>query len=123
MRALAVNRDLGTLLGIDVRRSDALAWLVSGTLAGIAGLLLADLVRLQATFLTFLIIPAIAAALLGSLSSVRGAAAGGFAIGVLESLVTAWPELSAYRSATPFLIALLFVAWSGERGDAVGRES
>lgn len=123
MRALAVNRDLGTLLGIDVRRSDALAWLVSGTLAGIAGLLLADLVRLQATFLTFLIIPAIAAALLGSLSSVRKAAAGGFAIGILESLVTAWPELSAYRSATPFLIALLFVAWLGERADTVGRGS
>ena len=123
MRALAVSRDLGSLLGIDVRRSAALAWLVSGTLAGIAGLLLADLVRLQATFLTFLIIPAIAAALLGSLSSVRGAAAGGFAIGVLESLVTGWPALSGCRRATPFLSALLFVAWSGERGDAVGRGS
>jgi branched-chain amino acid transport system permease protein len=123
MRALSVNRELATLLGIDVRRSDALAWLVSGTLAGISGLLLADLVRLQATFLTFLIIPAIAAALLGFLSSVRAAAAGGFAIGLIESLVTAWPELSAYRSATPFLMALLFVAALGRRGNLMGRGS
>ncbi len=123
MRALADSRDLGALLGIDVRRSDALAWLISGTLAGIAGLLLADLVRLQATFLTFLVIPAIAAALLGLLSSVRGAAAGGFAIGVLESVATAWPDLSPYRSATPFLVALLFVAFLGRSGAAVRRGS
>src|SRR5665213_1039382 len=114
MRALANDRKLSDVIGIDVVAVDSVAWLISGALAGISGLLLADLVRLQPTFLTFLIIPAIAAAILGRLTSLTWTLIGGVLIGLVEALLTAVPVIASYRSAAPYLIALLFVAiWGG----------
>lgn len=110
MRSLASNRELGGVLGINTTQVDSIAWLISGAIAGASGLLLGDLVRLQPTFLTFLVIPAVAAALLGGLTSLGGTLIGGLAIGVVEGMLTSFPDVASYRSAAPFLIALLFVA-------------
>ena len=59
--------------------------MLSGAFAGVCGLLLANIVRLQATLLTFLVIPAFAAAIIGRLASLPATVAGGIAIGVLEA--------------------------------------
>jgi branched-chain amino acid transport system permease protein len=107
MRALANSRDLSALLGIRVLRVDTIAWVISGVFAGICGLLLANLVRLQAMQLTFLVIPAIAAAIIGRLNSLWQTAVAGIAIGVLESAATVLPVVAPYRTAVPFLVALL----------------
>lgn len=113
MRSLADNRHLSSLLGIRVIRVDAVAWSIAGAFAGICGILLANMVRLQATFLTFLVIPAFAAAILGRLGSLPATIAGGIAIGIIEALMTTVPAAAAYRSATPFLIAILAMAVLG----------
>lgn len=115
MRALANDRKLSDVVGIDVKRVDSIAWLISGAFAGIAGLLLADLVRLQATFLTFLIIPAVAAAIIGRFNSLVATLLGGFAMGIVEALLTTNSVLASYRSAAPYLLALVFVAIFGRR--------
>lgn len=109
MRALANDRQISSLIGIPVIRIDSIAWLISGVFAGVAGLLLADLVTLNATFLTFLVIPAIAAAIFGRLQSLVGTAIGGFAAGIIESVLSMVPQLSSYRSSAPFVLALLFI--------------
>lgn len=109
MRALANNRDLSRLLGLRVRRVEASAWLISGALCGISGLLLGNLVRLDAGVLTFLVIPAMAAAVIGRLSSLGGTLAGGLAIGVIESLGTLAGPWAPYRSATPFIVAVVVI--------------
>ena len=109
MRALATDRDLSALLGIRVLQVDTVAWLLSGAFAGVCGLLLANFVRLQATLLTFLIIPAFAAAIVGRLRSLPATVAGGITIGVLEALAINVPWFAAYRAATPFLIALAMI--------------
>ena len=44
MRALADNRENTALLGVPVRRVEAVAWFGSGVVFGISGLLLASLV-------------------------------------------------------------------------------
>lgn len=106
MRALANDRDLSALLGVRVLQVDTVAWLLSGAFAGVCGLLLANIVRLQATLLTFLIIPAFAAAIVGRLRSLPATVAGGVAIGVLEALAITVPGFAQFRTATPFLIAL-----------------
>src|SRR6201990_385690 len=54
MRAIANDRDISAALGVPVRRVTAAAWFGCGLLSGIAGVLLADLVALDATSLTFL---------------------------------------------------------------------
>jgi len=109
MRALANDRDLSALLGIRVLQVDTVAWLLSGAFAGVCGLLLANIVRLQATLLTFLVIPAFAAAIVGRLRSLPATVAGGIAIGVLEALAINVPGFAPFRAATPFLIALAMI--------------
>ncbi len=52
MRAMANDREITATLGVPVRRVEAAAWFGCGVLAGIAGLLLQDLVSLDATTLT-----------------------------------------------------------------------
>lgn len=109
MRALANDRDLSAILGVRIVQTEAAAWVITGIFSGFAGLLLADLVRLQGTFLTFLVIPAIAAAILGQLRSLWGTALAGLAIGIAEAALTPMGWLSPYRAAAPFVIALVVV--------------
>src|ERR1700687_3125471 len=70
MRAMANDRDITATLGVPVRRVEAAAWLGCGVLSGIAGILLGDLVALDATTLTFIVISAVAAALIAQLRSI-----------------------------------------------------
>jgi len=113
MRSLADNRGLSAILGIRVVSVEASAWIISGISAGICGVLLANLVRLQGLQLTFLVIPAIAAAILGGLSSLVATAAAGVAIGIVEACLSIWPAVAPYRTATPFVVALIAVAVMG----------
>jgi branched-chain amino acid transport system permease protein len=122
MRALAADRHLSSLIGVQVVRIDSIAWLISGVFAGVAGLLLADLVTLNAVFLTFLVIPAIAAAIFGRLRSLAGTAIGGFLAGIVEAVLSAEPAISSYRSAAPFVLALLFILVVGAGGLAALHE-
>ncbi|MBT9487923.1 MAG: branched-chain amino acid ABC transporter permease, partial [Rubrivivax sp.] len=112
MRALADHRGLSAILGIRVLQVDTVAWVISGAFAGVCGLLLGNIVRLQATVLTFLVIPAFAAAIIGRLASLPVTVAAGLAIGMLEAVAVLVPGFSPFRTATPFLIALLaIVLW------------
>ncbi len=113
MRSLADNRDLSALLGIRVIAVETVAWLISGVAAGICGVLLANMVRLQGLQLTFLVIPAIAAAILGGLSSLTATAISGITIGVVEACLSVWPAVAPYRTSTPFAVALIAVAILG----------
>lgn len=118
MRALANDRDLSAILGVRIRHTETAAWVITGVFAGLAGLLLGDLVRLQGTFLTFLVIPAIAAAILGQLRSLWITAIGGLSIGIAEAVLTPIAAISPYRAAAPFVIALIAVTILGSTAQA-----
>lgn len=109
MRALSENRDLSGVLGINVLKVEFLAWLIVGVFAGVTGLLLANLVGLKAYSLTFLVVPAIAAALLGGMQSLLWTAIGGLCIGIVEAMLSGFPAVAPFRSASPFVIALIAV--------------
>lgn len=109
MRALANDRDLSALLGVRVLQVDTVAWILSGAFAGVCGLLLANIVRLQATLLTFLVIPAFSAAILGRLTSLPVTVVAGIAIGVVEAIAITIPGFAPFRSSAPFLIALFAI--------------
>lgn len=115
MRALAVDRELTSLLGVPVLRVEALAWALSGALAGISAVLLANLTLFSAGWLTFLVIPALAAALVGRLRSLWGTVAGGAIIGLAEALLTPVSALAQFRSAAPFVIAIVVTVWHARR--------
>lgn len=115
MRALADDRQLSSLLGVRVRRLELLAWAVSGLLAGASAIPLADLTVLSANNLTFLVIPALAAALIGRLVSLWATLTGGLVIGILQAAVTPVVALSAYRNAVPFICAVAVTVWLARR--------
>src|SRR5580704_3924123 len=107
MRAMANDREITATLGVPVRRVEAAAWLGCGVLAGIAGLLLADLVALDATTLTFLVISSLAAVLIARLRSITITFVAAIVIGLLHDLLTPIASLTSYRDMTPFVIAAI----------------
>ena len=112
MRAMANDREITATLGVPVRRVEASAWFGCGIVAGISGILLADLVALDATTLTFLVISSLAAALIARLSSIWITFVAAIVIGVVDAGVTPITSLTNYRDMTPFVlaaIALLFL--------------
>lgn len=111
MRALADNRDHSALLGIPVMKVEAVAWGISGALAGFTGLMFGDLIRLDPTVITFMVIPATAAAICGRLDSLPWTLIGGLAIGVIEAMLTLYKPLAPLRSMTPFIVAGLVILW------------
>ncbi|MEM9583292.1 MAG: branched-chain amino acid ABC transporter permease [Pseudomonadota bacterium] len=116
MRALADNRDHSALLGIPIIKTETLAWGISGALAGFTGLIFGSLVRLEPTVITFMVIPAVAAAICGRLHSLPLTLAGGLLIGVVESMLTLYRPAAGLRSMAPFLIAALVILWM-QRGE------
>jgi branched-chain amino acid transport system permease protein len=112
MRAMANDREITATLGVPVRRVEASAWFGCGIVAGLSGILLADLVALDATTLTFLVISSLAAALIARLSSIWITFLAAIVIGVVDAGVTPITSLTNYRDMTPFVLAaaaLLFL--------------
>jgi branched-chain amino acid transport system permease protein len=105
MRAMASDREITATLGVPVARVEAAAWFGCGVLAGVAGMLLADLVALDATTLTFLVISSLAAALIAQLSSIAVTFIAALVIGVVDAMITPIMSLSNYRDMTPFVLA------------------
>jgi branched-chain amino acid transport system permease protein len=122
MRALANDREITATLGVPVRRVEAFAWLGSGTLAGVAGLLLSNLVGLDANTLTFLVISSLAAALIARLTSLTITLLAGIVVGLVNALITPILSISEYRDMTPFVLAIIALLWlSRHRQVSIGR--
>ncbi|MGZ8715855.1 MAG: branched-chain amino acid ABC transporter permease [Gaiellaceae bacterium] len=115
MRALANDREISATLGVPVRKVEAMAWLGSGLLSGAAGLLLSDLVALDAVTLTFLVISSLAAALIARLRSLPITLCAGLGIGLVTALITPILSISVYRDMTPFVIATIGLLWISRR--------
>jgi branched-chain amino acid transport system permease protein len=109
MRAMANDREITATLGVPIRRVEASAWLGCGVLAGLAGVVLADLVALDATTLTFLVISSLAAALIAQLRSIVVTFIAALLIGVVDAAIEASPNqgFSNYHDIAPFVLAAI----------------
>ncbi len=121
MRAMANDREITATLGVPVRRVEAAAWFGCGVLAGIAGLLLQDLVSLDATTLTYLVISSLAAALIARLRSITVTFVSALVIGMIHDMATTFTALSNYRDMTPFVLAALALLWVSRRQTVMSR--
>ncbi|MFZ9415496.1 MAG: branched-chain amino acid ABC transporter permease [Alphaproteobacteria bacterium] len=114
MRATAMNPDLARVAGIDTAAVIRATWILGATLASVAGVFAGLTGQVRTTLGFELLLPMFAAAILGGVGSVHGAAIGGLVVGLAESLLT--PVLGAeYRAASAFLaiIAILLVRPQG----------
>jgi len=88
VRAVAHDRDLASLMGIPVRRVVVFSFLVSGVLAGVAGILISQVSgTVDPNFGLHLLILAFVAAVVGGMGSAFGSLAGGLILGITEKLV------------------------------------
>lgn len=92
MRAAAERQIVAFLMGIDVKKIFSLSWAIAAATAGIAGILLANVMvmNLNLSFVAVKVFPAI---ILGGLDSIVGALIGGLIIGVFETLVGGYLDL------------------------------
>ena len=111
MRSLANDRDLSALIGVPIVRVETFAWGLSGVIAGFTGLMFGDLIRLEPTVITFMVIPSVAAAICGRLEYLSLVLIGGLSIGVIESMLTLSPALKSVRPVAPFVIAAIVLLW------------
>jgi neutral amino acid transport system permease protein len=125
MRALADDRELAAIAGVNVGRMIAFTWILSGLLAGVAGVL-AGLVQttFDPNFGFSLLLPIFAAVVLGGIGSAYGALAGGLLLGLAMELST-WPSLfggvnPVYKPVVAFVVlaAALMVRPQGLFGRA-----
>lgn len=87
IRAVAENKDIAALMGIDVDRAVSITFAMGAAMAGIAGVLYALVFRQVHFFMGFIPgIKAFTAAVLGGIGSIPGAAIGGFLLGMFESV-------------------------------------
>ena len=123
MRAMANDREITAALGVPVRRVEAAAWFGCGVLSGVAGVLLADLVALDSTSLTFLVISTLAATLVGRLRSIVVTFVAALVIGLITAELTPVSSLSNYRDMTPFVVAAIaLLVLNRRRVIMVGRQ-
>ena len=102
MRAHSDNEELALLSGINPDRVVAVTWLITGTLAAVAG----TLYGLDKSFRPFvyfqLLLPMFASAIVGGLGNPLGAIAGAFLIAFSEVLFTyAWKKVLVYALPPP----------------------
>jgi branched-chain amino acid transport system permease protein len=126
MRAIALDPETVSLMGIDVNRIIALTFLLGSLLAGAGGLLWSMKYPQVNPFMGILPgLKAFIAAVLGGIGNVTGAVLGGLLLGLLEVLIVAlFPSWAGYRDALAFalLIALLLARPTGLLGETLGEE-
>jgi branched-chain amino acid transport system permease protein len=119
-RAAAENEKGAVLLGHSPDRLAAVNWMLATMLAGAAVILIAPIAGLNPSTTSLLIVPALAAALLGGFRSFVATAAAGLAIGMVQSellnLRTEWTWLPdiGFQQGLPFLLIVATLVWRGE---------
>jgi branched-chain amino acid transport system permease protein len=108
LQAVAIDPDLASVMGIPVRRVVLLSFIGSGVLAGVAGVLVAQITgTVDAAFGFNLLILGFVAAVLGGIGNTWGALLGGLFLGVTEKLVGGYVSTAAEQGIA---FALLMVA-------------
>lgn len=123
--AVAEDVTAAAALGISAERVSAVNWMLGGAMAGLAGILIIPLTGLMPSVLVMMIIPILAAALIGGFSSFPKTLAGGLAIGVSQSLITSFSLGSGMSTTLPFLVIIALLVIQGRslpiRGYATDR--
>jgi branched-chain amino acid transport system permease protein len=105
MRAVSDSPVSSSLWGVPVGKVGAVSWMLGSVIAAVAGILITPSINFDTTSLTLLIIDALAAALIGGMTSLPLTVVGGFVLGLLETYPTIWIQSIGF----PRLVALLVI--------------
>jgi len=107
MQAVAMDYDAATAVGINVGRSNALAFAIGAGLAALAGSLAGPLLYVSPTLGGSLGIKGFAAAIFGGFGNIPGAIIGGLAFGVLDGFAAG--RFQQYSDLVTFLVFAVVV--------------
>ena len=115
--AVRMDREAAALMGVDVKRINAVTFGMGAFMAGAAGALLSVVYPISPLASSSFLGKAFVVCVLGGLGSVPGALVGGLALGIIESFGAIWlgPE-HAVTLSFGLLLLLLFVRPSGIMG-------
>jgi ABC-type branched-subunit amino acid transport system ATPase component/branched-subunit amino acid ABC-type transport system permease component len=108
------NRRALAALGYSSNRLAAISWVLGGAIAGIAGILLAPSTGVQVTQLTLLILPGLAAAVVGNLRSFSLTLVGGLLVGVIQSEISRYVSAPGWSDTAPFILILIVLLIRGQ---------
>jgi len=108
MRAIADDKELSSIVGIDHIKISNYSFLIGSSIAGIAGIFIALEQNISPTIGTNLIIKGFTGAIVGGITSVPGSIIGSYIIGLAENLGIAILP-SGYKDAIAFIILFLFL--------------
>ena len=109
MRAVAADAKVASLMGINTGAIMIGAFVVSSALAGLAGFLLAPIAQASLFMGLTVGLKGFSGAMIGGLNNPRGCVIGGFALGVLESMVNLWQ--AQWREVAVFALVMLVLAF------------
>jgi branched-chain amino acid transport system permease protein len=108
MRALADNKDVAQVVGINPEKVYSYTFIIASFLAAIAGILIGlDQNLFPALGFTF-VVKGFISAVVGGINFVPGSIVGGYFIGIVENLGI-WFLPSGYKDAISFTILLIFL--------------
>ena len=107
LRAVSFDRDTAQLMGIDSTRIIQLTFVISGLLAGVAGVFLGIKYTLYPT-LGSLVVKGFIASVIGGLGSLTGAIIGAVLLGLTETILLSMLG-SGYSTIATFAIMLVFL--------------
>ncbi len=111
--AVAENETVAGVLGVSSDRVALINWAVGSALAGLAGVLLAPIISLTPSGIGLLVVPALAAAMIGNFSSFPLSFAGGLGVGILQSELTHYVTAPGWADASPFLVIVVLMVVRG----------
>jgi branched-chain amino acid transport system permease protein len=107
-RACAVNPMAARLVGINVGAMSTLAFVLSGVLAAIAGVMIAPITLMQYDTGVAIGLKGFVACMIGGLGNPMGALFGGLFLGVLEAMTAGFLS-SGYKNAIAFVLLIGFL--------------
>lgn len=108
LEAVAFNKDAASLMGINPRMMAGVAFIISGALAGIGGIMVGPLVQ-PGAFMGFALgLKAFAVAMIGGLENPLGIFIGGLLLGVLENVFAIFS--TSLKDAASFVLILVILA-------------
>jgi branched-chain amino acid transport system permease protein len=109
MRAIAQDRVMASLLGVNIDRIISITFIIGSGLAAVAGMMVAMYYGLVNYYIGYSAgIKAFTAAVLGGIGSIPGAMLGGILLGLIESLGAGYIS-SEYKDAYAFIILIVIL--------------